>query len=105
MKTINGLEEFNKEVLENKKTVLVDFYADWCGPCKALSPTLEELSSEYADSLEVIKVNVDDNRELATKYNIRGIPAIFFFKDGEVKSLLSGNQPKAALVQEIQTFA
>lgn len=101
MVVLKNENEFESLVLKNKKPVLVDFYADWCGPCQALLPTLEELSKEYDGKLDIVKVDVDANRDIASKYEIRGIPALFFFKDGEVKNLLSGLQPKENLVSEI----
>ncbi len=78
LKYINN-EEFNNEVLKSKKIVLVDFYADWCGPCRMLSPILEELAEEY----DVYKINVDNEEDLAYKYGIMSIPCIIAFKDGK----------------------
>ena len=69
-------DNFSSEVLENDKLVLVDFWAEWCGPCKQISPRLEELANKYSENLTVCKVNVDENRELAIEYNIRSIPAL-----------------------------
>lgn len=100
MKILNGTEEFTQEVIKSEKPVLVDFFAEWCGPCKALIPTLDELSSELKDELKIVKIDVDQNSELATKYEIRGIPALFFFKNGEVKSFMSGLQSKESIIQE-----
>ncbi len=81
---------FSSEVLENDKLVLVDFWAEWCGPCKQISPRLEELANKYSENLAVCKVNVDENRELAIEYNIRSIPALIIFKGGEMVDSLIG---------------
>ena len=83
-------ENFSSEVLENDKLVLVDFWAEWCGPCKQISPRLEELANKYSENLTVCKVNVDENRELAIEYNIRSIPALIIFKGGEMVDSLIG---------------
>lgn len=91
---------FEEDVLQADKPVLVDFWAEWCGPCRALSPVLEELASENSEKIEVVKVNVDDNPATAAKYGITSIPAVYAFKDGEhVKSSI-GAKPKAALLDE-----
>ena len=98
-------ETFETEVLKSDKAVVVDFWAEWCGPCKALAPVLEEISNEVTDSAKVVKVNVDQAGELAQQYGIRGIPTLIFFKDGEVKSTLVGNQPKAEILKNIKDLA
>ena len=90
-------DNFSSEVLENDKLVLVDFWAEWCGPCKQISPRLEELANKYSENLTVCKVNVDENRELAIEYNIRSIPALMIFKGGEKISEKMGALPKSAL--------
>lgn len=81
LKHINN-DEFNKEVLENEKAVLVDFYASWCPPCKMLAPVLEKISNSRAD-FDIIKVNIDENEELAVKYRIEVVPTMVVFKDGK----------------------
>ena len=83
-------DNFSSEVLENDKLVLVDFWAEWCGPCKQISPRLEELANKYSENLTVCKVNVDENRELAIEYNIRSIPPLIIFKGGEMVDSLIG---------------
>lgn len=98
-------ETFEAEVLKSDKAVIVDFWAEWCGPCKALTPVLEEISTEIEAKAKVVKVNVDQAGELAQQYGIRGIPTLIFFKDGEVKSTLVGNQPKAEILKNINDIA
>ena len=95
-------DNFETEVLNSSTPVVVDFWAEWCGPCKALAPILDEISSEMGDSARVVKVNVDNSSELAQQYGIRGIPTLIFFKGGEVKSTLVGNQPKAEILKNIK---
>ncbi len=95
---------FDNDVLKASKPVLVDFWAEWCGPCKALSPVLDEIASEMNGKAHVVKVNVDQASDLAQKFGIRGIPTLIFFKDGEVKSTLVGNQPKAEIVKNINSL-
>ena len=92
---------FEAAVLNSDKPVIVDFWAEWCGPCKVLGPVLEELSAEVKDKATIVKLNVDESRELATKYGIRGIPTMIFFNKGEVVSTLVGNQPKQVILNNI----
>lgn len=88
---------FDAEVKNSAVPVVVDFWAEWCGPCKQIGPALEELSDHYAGKVKIAKVNVDDNPDTAAALGIRGIPALFLFKDGEVVSNKTGAAPKAAL--------
>jgi|TARA_Y100000748_G_C15440194_1_gene466837 thioredoxin 1 len=94
-------DSFEAEVINSDKPVIVDFWAEWCGPCKALAPILDEVAQEVSDA-KVVKVNVDESGELAQQYGIRGIPTLIFFKGGEVKSTLVGNQPKAEILKNIK---
>lgn len=100
MKIVNK-EEFDAMI--NQGSILVDFYANWCGPCKMLSPVLEELSAEHPN-VQFIKVNVDEEPELAQSYGVMSIPALFAVKDGEVKKSAVGFQPKAMLEALIKTI-
>ena len=90
-------QDFKSDVLESDKFVLVDFWAEWCGPCKAIAPSLEEISEEMKDKLKVVKVNVDENPAVSQSYSIRSIPALMIFKDGKKVSEKMGALPKSAL--------
>lgn len=102
MANIFNEENFQKEVLESVVPVMVDFYADWCGPCKMISPIVEQLAEEYTGALKVGKVNVDENMNLASQYRIMSIPAIMFFKNGEVADQIIGAVPKQQLIDKIE---
>jgi len=92
---------FNEEIA--KGTVVVDFYADWCGPCKMLGPIIEELASDYEGRASICKLNVDDNSEIAKQYGVMSIPTVIVFKDGEVKETVMGFKPKQALSSVIDS--
>ena len=89
---------FETEVLKSSTPVLVDFWAEWCGPCRSLSPKLEEVAQELGDKVKIVKVNVDENQMTPQKYGIRGIPAMLLFKAGSEVGQLVGNHPKDAIL-------
>ena len=89
--------DFEAQVLKSGKPVLVDFWAEWCGPCKMIGPSLEEISDELGDAVNIVKLNIDDHPDTPTKYGVRGIPTMILFKDGEVADTKVGAAPKAQL--------
>ena len=95
---------FQAEVLEADKPIMVDFWAEWCGPCRAVSPILDKIAEENADKLSIVKLNVDDNPEIAMKYGITSIPAMYVFKGGEVVKRVIGAKPKPALEADLADF-
>ncbi len=102
MSNIKNFEEF--EAIKNQdKPVLIDFYADWCGPCQALSPSIEKLSKKYEDEFLIKKVNIDQFRELAAQFQVRSIPALFVLKDGEVKESTLGYKSESQLEALLQS--
>jgi thioredoxin 1 len=90
-------QTFDQEVLQSEQPVLVDFWAEWCGPCHAVAPVLDKIAEERQGELKLVKVNVDENQNLAIKYGIQSIPAIVLFKNGEPAAAAIGAQPKPAL--------
>ncbi len=95
--------EFNQQVLQSSNAVLVDFWAEWCGPCRQISPILDEIASEMNDKLSVAKVNIDENPETPSKYGVRGIPTLILFKDGKPVATKVGALPKSKLVEWIDS--
>ncbi|MBC3803043.1 thioredoxin [Acetobacterium fimetarium] len=102
-KIING-NEFKDEVLNGNETVLVDFFATWCGPCKMLGPVVEELSTEMAGKAKVYKVDVDKSPDIAGKYKITGVPTVMIFKNGAAVETMVGFQPKAVLKGKLEKY-
>ncbi|MGB9619429.1 MAG: thioredoxin, partial [Armatimonadota bacterium] len=92
---------FDREVLQSKEPVLVDFWAPWCGPCKMMAPTLDQLAQDYAGKVKVVKLNTDENQEIAARYGIRGIPTLILFKGGEPIDRAVGVQPKNVLAAKL----
>ena len=97
---------FGEEVLSSKEPVLVDFWAEWCGPCRAISPVLEELSAELKGRVKIVKLNVDENPGVTVKYGVRSIPTMILFKDGEAADMKIGTgTPKAGLAKWLESHA
>lgn len=94
-------DNFQAEVLDSKRVALVDFWAEWCGPCRMIGPVVEELSKEFGDKALISKCNVDEQGEVAAQFGIRSIPTILFFKDGELVDRVVGAVPKSTLKQKV----
>src|SRR5579863_871449 len=94
---------FETEVMESNIPVLIDFWAPWCGPCKAIAPILDELADEYAGKLKIVKINVDDNPATPARYGVRGIPNLLIIKGGQVKEQIVGLVPKVQLVKKLDS--
>lgn len=101
MKEIQSIQEF-QNIVEGDKLVLVDFYAEWCGSCKTLLPIIEKLARKYADTFEIIKVNVDKSPELSQQFSVRSIPALFFIKDGKIVENILGLRSEMILSDKIE---
>ena len=103
MQEINNINDYTT-IINGNKPVLLDFYADWCGPCQTLLPIIEGLATKHKSDFVIAKVNVDKNKELAQKFAVRSIPALFFIENKEIKEKLVGLQTTAALDQKIHTY-
>ncbi len=97
MPTVVTTETFDQEVLQSEKPVIVDFWAEWCGPCHAVSPVLDRIAEERADELKLVKINVDENQDLMIRYGVQSIPTILLFKGGAPAAAVVGAMPKAAI--------
>ena len=103
-KKVNS-SEFKSEVLEHKGVVLVDFFATWCGPCKALTPIVDKLSDEMSGKVKIVKVDIDENSALATEYRVMSVPTMKLFKDGEVVETLVGLRPESELRDKLNYYS
>ena len=97
-------QNFDKEVLQSKVPVLVDFYADWCGPCKMIAPLVEELAKDYEGKAKVVKLNVDESMDSAQKYGVMSIPTLIFFKDGKEVDRVTGALPKESMAEKLEAL-
>ena len=97
-------QNFDTEVLGSEKPIMVDFWAEWCGPCRAVSPILDQIATEHSEKIDVVKLNVDDNPETAMKYQITSIHTMKVFRGGEVVKTVIGAKPKPALEADLQEF-
>jgi thioredoxin 1 len=95
---------FDADVLNSTKPVLVDYWAEWCGPCRQVAPVLEEIAQEYGSKIDIVKLNVDENPRVVQTYGVMNIPTLSVFKDGQVVKEIVGAKPKSALLRELQDF-
>ncbi len=103
MKAIKSNKEFN-DLVQSGKPFVLDFYADWCGPCQVLLPVVEKLSTEFKDQVEILKVNIDEQRELAAKFKVKSIPSIFFLKENKVYDTVNGVASESALRKKVEAL-
>ncbi|MGP9019804.1 thioredoxin [Streptomyces sp. BR1] len=103
LKTVTDAD-FDEVVLKSNKPVLVDFWAEWCGPCRQIAPSLEAIAAEHGDQIEIVKLNIDENPATAAKYGVMSIPTLNVYQGGEVAKTIVGAKPKAALLRDLDGF-